>query len=231
MAHINIIFLIFNLLAWAVVIYLVYRNYRQLEKPLRIWQVAVVVWVGTLSFNFQFQVADTLLHLPVIPLGVFFLFVVLKGSQKGWKAYRSLAWLGFKTNFIFLAAALLAIPIHAFIYPKDDPSTYLADVENAYVVPIHPSSNNQSLNMEQLKQQVTRMKRSIDVHHDHWFDTYYGSDERFPYQLMGTRSKWGSGLAPVIYVEQNGQGLLMVTPNRSYYFRAQASFMEKGDAP
>jgi hypothetical protein len=232
MNHINIIFLIFNLLAWGLVIYLAYRMYRKQQEPIRLWKVAIVIVVGLFSFSFQFDVANTPVKFPIIPLGVFILFIVFSGSETKWQAYRTYAWLGFGANFIFLAAMLLAIPLHALIYPKDEPSTYLARAERADVIPVHPSAKDLKLNVEKLMKQMNTLERN-KIMNTQWYEETYTKEphereERFPYQLMGTRPKWGSGLESIIYIEQDGQGLLIVTPHETYYFRAQAPFLERG---
>ena len=78
---------------------------------------------------------------------------VLKGKDERWQTYRSFAWLGFCANFLFLASTLIAIPFHHVIYPKDEPSTYISNVENASILNIHPSAKDLSLNKESLLNQ------------------------------------------------------------------------------
>lgn len=226
MGSINIVFIISELLGLGVVAYFVYRKLQnQPEKP-KWWKAAVVTLVGIFSVDFKFFVADTPFAVPFIPLGVFLLFIVLSRTEKIWKTYRPFAWLGFKANFIFLAATLLAIPVHGLIYPKEAPSTYLAQVEHAYLLPIHPSAPQQTLHVEKLRQEIGLLEKSPHV--EDWFEAYDKEEERFPYQLVGSRPKWGSGMVPAIYVERDGQGLLVVTPLQSYYFRAKESFLEGG---
>lgn len=70
------------------------------------------------------------------------------------------------------------------------------------------------------------------IHSDDW---YYGADlgadttntqEKFPYQLIGAIPKWGSGLISVVYIEEDGKGLLISTPTEQHYFRFKHSLIE-----
>jgi hypothetical protein len=54
-------------------------------------------------------------------------------------------------------------------------------------------------------------------------------EERFPYQIIGTKAKWGSGINTIIYVEDDGKGLLIWTPKKQYYYRTDTSLIEGGN--
>ena len=74
--------------------------------------------------------------------------------------------------------------------------------------------------------------RQETIFNNQWYeDTYMNTDtnhskERFPYQLMGISSKWGSGMDTIIYMEEDGKGILISTPQRQLYFRCDESFVE-----
>ena len=52
--------------------------------------------------------------------------------------------------------------------------------------------------------------------------------ERFPYLLTGTKPKWGSGIPTLNFLEKDGKGILITTPKRQLYFRAEQTLLERG---
>ena len=189
------------------------------------------MFVGLFSFSFKWNMFDTMVKFPILPLGVWILYFILKGREERWQTYRSFAWLGFWANFIFLASTLIAIPVHHVVYPKDEPSTYISKVGNASILNIHPSAKDRLLNEESLLNQLDTMSQET-IFSDQWYeDTYMNPEsnkrnERFPYQLIGASSKWGSGLDTIIYIEDDGKGILLSTPKEQLYFRSENSIIE-----
>ncbi|HHW36271.1 MAG TPA: hypothetical protein GXX18_03115 [Bacillales bacterium] len=227
----NAIAILTGIFAWGVIAFFTYRIYKkQIEKP-KIWKIIIVIFVGIFSFSINWNMFDTMLKFPILPLGVWILYFVLKGKDERWQTYRSFAWLGFWANFLFLASTLFAIPIHQAVYPKDEPTTYISNIENASIINIHPSAKEQSLNKESLLKQLQTMKQET-IYSDQWYeDTYMNAEsnkrsERFPYQLIGTSSKWGSGLHTIIFIEDDGKGILLSTPKKQLYFRSEDSLIE-----
>jgi len=229
---INAVAIITGLLAWSSIIVLAYHVYkRQTLKP-KVWIVLIVIVVGLFSFSINWNMFNTMLKIPLLPLGVWILYFVFKGKDERWQTYRSFAWLGFWTNFLFLASTLIAIPVYLVIYPKDEPTTYISNVENASIINIHPSAKAQSLNKESLLKQLDTMRQET-IYSDQWYeDTYINTEsnkrsERFPYQLIGTSSKWGSGLHTLIFIEDDGKGILLSTPQQQLYFRSEGSLIKR----
>lgn len=227
----NAIAILTGILAWGVIAFFAYRICKkQIVKP-RIWKILIVIFVGIFSFSINWNMFNTVLKFPILPLGVWILYFVLKGKDERWQTYRSFAWLGFCANFLFLASTLIAMPIHQVIYPKDEPTTYISNIENASIINIHPSAKNQSLNEESLLKQLHTMRQET-IYSDQWYDdTYMNTEsnkrsERFPYQLIGTSSKWGSGLDTIIFIEDDGKGILLSTPKKQLYFRSEDSLIE-----
>lgn len=189
--------------------------------------------VGLLSLSMNWSLFDTILKLPILPLGVWFVYFVFRGKNESWQRYRSFAWLGFGAKFIFFALSLLSIPVHHVIYPADQLSVYISNVENADILNIHPSAKDKSLNRVSLITQIDTMRREA-IYSDQWYnETYMNTEpnkrnERFPYQLVGTSPKWGSGLQTLVYIEDDGKGLLLSTPKRELYFRSNDSFIQGG---
>ncbi|MBC5635202.1 hypothetical protein H8S33_00040 [Ornithinibacillus sp. BX22] len=229
----NVITIVTSCFVWGVIAYLAYRIYqKQTDKP-KVWKIAVILLIGLISFSIDLHLFDVLVKLAILPLGVWALYIMFKWTNKNWQAYRRFAWLGFLANFIFLASTFLAMPIDDVVYPKEEPATYMARIEDASLVPIHPSAiADGTLNIDRLDKELHTMK-SEAVYSDKWYqDTYMNHvdtnerDERFPYQLVGASAAWGSGLHPVIFIENDGRGLLITTAENQLYFRFAESIIE-----
>jgi len=211
-----------------------YRIYqKQIVKP-KVWEIPLIILVGLFSFSMNWKMFDVIFQLPILPLGVWILYLVFKGKGERWQTCRSFALLGFGANFIFLASTLLTLPVHHVIYPKDELSVYISNVENASIINIHPSAKDRSLNKDSFLKQLDTMRQEA-IYSDQWYkETYMDPssnkrNERFPYQLIGTSSKWGSGLHTLIYIEDDGKGILLSTPKKELYFRSKDSLLEGGE--
>ncbi len=218
-------------LAWGLVVYLTVRLYgRQPVKP-GIWRAAIVVCIGLISFSIDWSIFGTMVKIPLLPLGVWLLYWILKRKSDRWEVYRKFAWLGFWSNFIFLASAVIAIPLHQGFYPKEEPATYIAQTDNLTLIGIHPSAKEQAIDKESLLRQINDLKKE-KIEGLQWYsDTVIGFDpndrsERFPYQLIGANPRWGSGLHTIIFIEEDGKGLLITTADQQLYFRADQSLLE-----
>ena len=145
--------------------------------------------------------------------------------------YRWFAWLGFSASFLFLAATLLAIPIHSLIYPQNEPATYLANMNDAAVTAIHPAGEDVTLNVNMLRDSLAAFSRE-EVQMFEWYEQMQSEPdpqkrkERFPYLLTGVKPKWGSGIPTLIYLEEDGKGILITTPKKQLYFRSQQALVE-----
>ncbi|WP_394234221.1 hypothetical protein [Niallia oryzisoli] len=226
----NAVAIITGLLAWSSIIYLAYLIYKKQTVRPKVWKTLIVIFVGLFSFSINWNLFDTMLKFPILPLGVWILYFVLQGKDERWQTYRAFAWLGFWVNFIFLASTLIAIPVHHVIYPKNEPLTYISNVDNASILTIHPSAKSRSINKESLQKQLDTLRQE-EIYSDQWYEDMNMTEsnkrnERFPYQLIGTSSKWGSGLDTIIYIEDDGKGILLSTPQKQLYFRSEESFVE-----
>lgn len=225
----NIIFIALSLLGWGLIITLHWRQYlKQQEKP-AVWKIVVIALVGMFSISITTTLFQTPAKISILPLGVFFIYVLLR--KPSWQIYRKYAWIGFWSNFILLTVTLLSASIHHFVYPKEKLSTYIANINDAAIIQIHPTASEAVFNKEQFKKQLQNLE-PIAVESDLWYqasvfesEPYYHK-ERFPYQLIGVEPRWGSGLRTVIYVEDNGKGFLITTPDQQYYYRSKESFLE-----
>ncbi|MEN2766955.1 hypothetical protein [Ornithinibacillus xuwenensis] len=218
--------------AIVVIFYFATRINRGLSVKPKAWKIFVVIVVGIFSFSITLTF-NMLIKIPLLPLGVWLLYFVLRSDENRWRTYRKFAWLGFWSNFLFLLISLVTIPIFNFVYPKDDLTTYLANIENTSIHAIHPSGESLSLDRESLQKQIPSMTKE-EINSDQWYnDTYLSEsspkEERFPYQLIGALPKWGSSLNVMILIEDDGKGILITTTKEQQYFRSDKSLLEGGE--
>ena len=220
------------ILSWCVIGFLAFRIYKKQEVKPKIWKVLVCILAGIFSFSINIPFSEQVLKISILPLGVWILYWILKSKEGRWEKYRAFAWLGFFANYLFLATYLLSIPLQHAVYPESQLSTFIGNTEKARVLNTHPSALNYSLNKKSLLDQIPTMKQN-SIQGMQWYDEEEirgeGSikrNERFPYQLIGTSSKWGSGIKTNIYMEADGKGLLISTPRKQLYFRSEESLLK-----
>lgn len=230
----NTIAVLSGILGWGAIGFFAYRILKKQTVKPKVWKVLFVIFVGIFSFTINWTMYDTLIKFSILPLGVWILYFVLNRKDGRWGIYRPFAWLGFWANFIFLLTTLLSLPLQSVIYPENQATTYLSSVENASIITIHSRAKDQALNKEKLLEQLHTMKQER-VYSEEWYRETYMSDEsakineRFPYQLIGASAKWGSGIHSVIYLEEDGKGILISTSKKQYYFRSEDSFFKGGE--
>ncbi|WP_066305518.1 hypothetical protein [Bacillus sp. FJAT-29814] len=221
----SIIGIILVVIGWAAVGTIAWQIYKKQEIKPKIWKVIIIIFIGLFSFSIDWPLFDQVIRISILPLGVWILFL-LRGRLPQWPFYRKYAWLGFFANFIFLAAGLLAIVCNQAVYPQNQLLTYLANVEQGFIINTHPAAENLSFDKENAPKLLLKGKEKL-VRSTDWYELSETS-ERFPYQLIGAKPKFGSNLSAIIYVEQDGKGLLIQTPNRHYYFRLDESLLKEG---
>lgn len=225
----DIISLLISSLVWVLIIVLIYREYRKKTEKLKVWKVIIIMFVGMCTFTFNWSIFGTTVKVPLLPLGVWILFGYFNKKKDQWASYRSFGWIGFFSNFIFLIAALVSPLFHNFIYPKDILSTYISKIEIATLIKLHPSGILQTVKVDLLKRQIESMKKEKIFSEKWYYDTYQVEPphkERFPYLLVGAEPKWGSGIQTLIYIEQDGKGILIDSPQKQIYFRSKEAFLE-----
>lgn len=214
----NVISFIASCIGWLVILSIAFRIFkRQVEKPKR-WHIFLFILGGLFSFSFNVVLWGEMVRFAILPLGVWIYYAFLKRKEERWALYRPYAWLGFWGNYIFLATTLLAIPIHDAIYPVDDPSAYISNVEDASLISLHPSASDGVIHKERLLSQLETMKPETFFTEEWYEDTFFyreGNErERMPYQLIGVTPKWGSGRRALVYIEDDGKGILLSTAEK-----------------
>ncbi|ESU33834.1 hypothetical protein G3A_04125 [Bacillus sp. 17376] len=229
--------IVLNLVAWGSIFILARRIYSKQDLKPIIWKLIIVILVGLFSFSINLPYMDQQIKLAILPLGVWILYGIYSRKNEGisWDRYRKYAWLGFFANFIFLTVSLINPLIHSAIFPANDISTYLSDIINGKIIQTHPSADKKILDRDSLIIQLDSIKEE-PVYSEKWYYEAFESgvepakaEERFPYQLAGTEAKWGSGIDPMIFVEQDGKGILISTGEKQVYFRAEKTLLKKGE--
>jgi hypothetical protein len=227
--------LITAVIAWIIIGILSFRIYKKQDAKPKIWIIPIILLVGLFSFSFNMELFHTMVKLSILPLGVWILYFFFRKKNEIWQTYRRFAWLGFFANFIFLASTLAAVPIQNAMYPESELGTYLNKIENPKVTTLHPSASDVILNKSVLKKQLSSMTRE-NVDMIGWYNDIVNMDierdervEKFPYQLIGTSPKWGSNLHTLVFIEKDGKGLLITTPQNQYYYRSDQTFVVKGE--
>ncbi|MDQ0231677.1 hypothetical protein [Metabacillus malikii] len=225
----NIIDFITVIINWSIILFMASRIYKKQDiKPMK-RKVLLVCIIGLFSFSLHLN--DLQLQIAILPLGVWLLFLYLKKKEGRWQRYRQYAWLGFCANYLFLAFALISLPINNMFFSKENPGTFLANIQSASVHTIHPSGESITLDKEKLRTQLSSMKQEGFFSSEWYSETYIDEsnkrDERFPYELIDASAKWGSGIVATIYIEDDGRGLLVTTSDDQVYFRSAEPFIEE----
>ncbi|REK71275.1 hypothetical protein [Paenibacillus paeoniae] len=226
----NVILIIATVLGWGVVFYWILRQYRGMKEKPVIWKMLFATLVGIFSASGNFTIMSTTVKLSILPLGVWVLYFFLRNGS--WSIYRKFAWIGFFSSYIFVATTLLGSLLHHVVYDKSDPFTYVADTGKAQLVSIHPSASDVTWDQHAFQDgmRVLEFQQSRDT-----LNWYYESavengvnygNERFPYAVVGAKSRWGSGYEASLYLEYDGKGLLIQTPERHYYFRSEEPLLD-----
>lgn len=231
LGSLHIIDIVTSVLAWIVIGWFTYFLYTKQEEKQKLWKVILIIFLGFFTFSINWQMFNSYIKIPILPLGVWIIYAVLKNKEEKWKSYRPFAWLGFFANFIFLIAFLLVIPLNHLMYSESELKTYISNIEKATLVNIHPSAIDSSLNRDMLKKQIPSLSEEMIQSHEWYIDTEMNKHskkvvERFPYQLIGFLPKWGSGLKTVVYLEKDGKGILISTKNKQLYFRSEYSLIK-----
>jgi len=168
----NVVEVSLTIFAWCVIAWIAYRLYnRQSDKP-EIWKVLVVMLVGLFSFSFNTEMFGTVIKISILPLGVWGLYAYFRKKNEEWQTYHTFAWFGFAANFIFLIFSLLAVPIFQVIYPENEPSTYLSNIDDASIIPIHPGVKHEEMDKVNALETILGFSEE-PIHSTDW---YYGAN-------------------------------------------------------
>ncbi|GLX69629.1 hypothetical protein [Paenibacillus glycanilyticus] len=214
-----------GLLGWLVVLGLVIFQRQKQETRRPIWKILLVTLAGFFSLSFKIPLFGQIVNIALLPLGLWIAYLLLR--KRSWTDYRKFAWIGFAANYVLLVTTLLAGPIYGSLFDRNDPSTYLAHLEKAKLVAIHPSAGEATFEKKLFSSTLAEVKASDMAGTLDWYreslleDGTQYQQERFPYALVGAEARWGSGLHASAYLEADGKGLLLATKDRYYYYRSE----------
>lgn len=232
MANINLTDLISILLGWSIIGILAFRIYKKKQEHTSIWKIIIILFVGLFSFSIFIPFRNTTVELAILPLGVWILYLILK-RRGSWIKYRNYAWLGFLGNYILLVTFFLTFWIHPFIYDMNSLDTYIRDTEDLKVISVHPSGKKDVYLVDDFLEIVPDMEEkeffSTVSYEEMYMNDPFERNERFPYILVNSKSKWGSGIHSVIYIEYDYKGLVVTSENGSIYFRSNKSLLREGE--
>lgn len=221
------------LLSWLIIFVFILKIAKKKEISWKNWRLYVVLLLGLFSIDYTFSFLERKISIAIFPLGMWILYIFLHKKEGAWLKYRTFAWLGFWSNYLFLMTYLFSWPIYYLLYPSEDLATYLSNPEEVRVIAIHPTAKEQSKKTGALKKELPEFKRDEFFTVEWYNETYFNSDstkakERFPYLLVDHKSKWGSGIESTIYLEKDGKGVLVSTSKNQYYFRSDHSIIKGG---
>ncbi|MCA0984195.1 hypothetical protein LCL89_09080 [Halobacillus yeomjeoni] len=217
-----------TLIAWgltgAVVLYI--RKNR--GDSLKLWKVALVVFLGSLTFDIYLYER---VNLPVLPLGFLVLLLATRKKPLLWLKLKPYAWSGVAASFLLAGVQMVAPVVHDAFYNKDDLHTYITNPEETELLSIHPKSLKRSLITSELER--VNMKRiSMNVMEWHSNDKQVINTPHskrmtlFPYIILGAEPLWGSGLDPVIHIRKDGKALLIETNRGQAFYELSTSILE-----
>ncbi len=218
--------------AWLIILVLLIRHYKRQESKPVIWKAVLALAVGIAAVPLHINMFGISAKLAVLPIGVGLIYMLIKNES--WQRYRKFAWAGFWSNYVMLVVALLSGMLFSLVYPKGDLSIYLAHVDKAELVETHHSSPLARLSIDSLKTSMDKAVLQENYPALEWNtqsmqegEALY-QKEQFPFMLSGVQPRWGSGLDSAVFVERDGQGLLVITDSDYLYFRSGEPFVSFG---
>lgn len=236
---IQLIFIIISCFLFFFIGFFVIRK-KQKERP-RIWVAFILLLIGLFSFSVNLLWDGLLLQISILPLGVWLVFLIyyfldrhaaFYKHQNRWYRHRPYLWLGFFTNYLFLIMMVLAHLLFSLVYPSKQLITFISDSGGASTLRIHNTAETRVFDKQALQTQLHQAQLK-QVDGGEWFSSsdptfnHGEANEKFAYILVGTKAKWGSNLEPLIFVEDNGRGLLIQTEQQQYYFTLDQSIWEE----
>ena len=76
--NMNVVAIITSILAWGFIIFLAYRVYKKQTGRPKVWRILIVLFIGLFSFSINWNMFETILRLPILPLGVWILYFILE---------------------------------------------------------------------------------------------------------------------------------------------------------
>ncbi|WP_088042399.1 hypothetical protein [Bacillus sp. EAC] len=224
--------IIVSILNFMLIGFVFYRVYKEKEIKPKLWKALGVMYIGAFAFTFNFNFYQNIIQFPILPIGVWIIYwFSRRRKSERWTIYRGFAWKGFLLRFVFIITNFLIQPINSLMYPKDEIQTFIADIHEPSVLTTNIKFSDVSLISNKMLTSKNLFKAN-NINSEAWYyeSSHYEEKkptppERFPYLLLGTKPKFGSGLDSMIYIEKDGKGIFITTNGRHYYFRSEAKII------
>ena len=219
-----------TLVVWAIIIYLLVRIHLKEHKRVSILKMILAYYIGAFTFSLPLHLFGASVQLAILPIGAWLLYAILN-RRGSWGKYRKYVWLGFISTYFYVIAFFIEQPLHMLLYKQDELITYVSNVSEAQIYTVHPFGNSDVVLVDIAEDQLENFTLN-NIFNDEWYEEMYmnGNEqkrERFPYLLYDTKSKWGSGYKPIVYIEQEGKGILVTLQNEQYYFSSEQSILSE----
>ncbi|MFS0785423.1 hypothetical protein ABC345_03450 [Shouchella sp. 1P09AA] len=224
-----------SLFAFALFIGFFIFLYRRNTDNVSWWKALVVTFFGMLTVDFPLFIFNQEMAFPLIPLGVGIICLLAPRGNQGWLRYRPFAWTGFFSGFLFVGFSLIGAVVQYLVYPVDEISTYITNPTDIELTVTHFQGDEVELNLSEAHLERYEIK---SIGEAEFFEQIMSGgrqqgehQEDFPYVLQGAQSKWGSGYHPLIFVEKDGQGILVDLGEEQLYFSGSEPLFNGGEAP
>ncbi len=147
-------------IAWGILIIGAVFFIRRQKNPAPFWKAFFVIIVGVFTISYTFEPKGIMVRIPILPLGVWILYFILRRENGRWERYRRFAWFGFAGNILLAIMSLAAIPLSSIVYPPDSPTTYLSNPQEVSILKSHPAGSEVSLDHKKLVEQLEGMKQA-----------------------------------------------------------------------
>lgn len=229
--HLNLTSSIFLIFIIMFVLWRIVRVHQAATEKQNIIKIVIIFLLSSvITGKITQHIYDIPFQIPILPIGVWLIYLAID-KQKNWPSYRWYAWLGFTLSVLLTISNIIAYPIQKALYPPNEITNFINELDSTTIFTTHLSGADHVIlttNALDIIQNATYEPN------DSWgyAEFYYRYDnpkakERFPYLLQNTKSKFGSGYHPYIFIEQDGRGLLIIDKNVSNYFHLDESILNE----
>ena len=207
------------------------RIYKREETKGKWWVIIIIFLIGRFSISLDLPLFGHTHNLAIFPLGAGLFYLFTRTRQQAREIYKPYIWLGFFANYAFFVCGILTIFVTNALFPPGHLSTYIESFEDATILNIHPSAQDK-IQLSNNAYELLDKSIQTEVHAHEWYNGQaYNQmaykEEKFPYMLQNVTATAGLNIDVFYYIEQDGKGLLVQTPDQHYYFRTEDTFIEK----
>lgn len=219
------------LTVYAIIFFIAYRIYQKQEIKGSWWKAIILLFVGIFSFSIEFSFFGQMHKFALIPLGVGLFYFWTSKQPTSREKYKSIVWLGFFANYAFFVTSIITVLIIKLLFPSDELTTYVQALDEAEIIITHRGTED-PLQLSDDAYELLKTSTLTEFEPDQWyFNQLDYTKEQFPYMLYDVTTPAGLPYDVFFFVEEDGQGLLVQTPEQHYYFRTLEPFAIKEGEP